>query len=542
MKTHIPMRARLVATLCATALVAAGCANGDAGAEGGTASSKAQGAQKIYVDGLVNVKDAGDPVKGGTLRVVEYSEAATLNPVQTYATGSTGMNVMASVYDTLVRWDVESKTWKPQLAESLETKDKGTTWTLTLREGVKFTDGTPLDAKAVLGSLGYYIANRGFGGSLIQTNVTSMEATDDRTVTFTFKSPWATFPQMLSGGPGLILAPAAYRNPKAFRPIGAGPFVLDSQAPGEKTVVTANENYFDGRPPLDKIEFVLIATDRAKYESLQAGEVDAAYLRQDDIVVDAVKNGWPGSMNAASGVRIINLNARKGTPTSDVRVRRAINLTIDAATYLQRTTGASDLADRSLMADFSTWSTDVPPVKTDVAAAKKLLDEAKADGFDGKIRYLGQSDATSKAGAVAIKAMLEAVGFEVQLDLVNTIADQVKKIYVDGDFDLALGSTSIPDADPYSRLFVALQSTSGSNPGRYANPEMDRLLDELKGASDPEAGEATMAAIEKLWKEDVPYVNMAGGAFFEAWGKNVHGIQPTSETAVLFDEAWISKD
>jgi peptide/nickel transport system substrate-binding protein len=527
--------------MCATALLATGCASSN-GTEEDKRSSGDLGAEEIYTDGLVNVEDAGDPVEGGTLKVVEYSEAATLNPVQTYATGSTGMNVMAAVYDTLMRWDPESKTWEPQLAESLETDDGGITWTLTLREGVRFTDGTSLDAKAVLGSLDYYITNYGFGGNVIQTNVKSIEATDERTVTFTFTSPWATFPQMLSGGPGLIMAPAAYKNPEAFEPIGAGPFVLDSQAPGEKTVVTANEDYFDGRPPLDAIEFVLISTDQAKYESLQAGEVDVAYLRQDDIVVDAVQSGWAGSMNATSGVRIINLNAREGMPTSDVRVRQAINLAIDAGTYLQRTTGSDDLADRSLMADFSTWSTDVAPVETDVEAAKKLLEEAKADGFDGKIRFLGQSDATSKAGAVAIKAMLESVGFEVKLDLVNTIADQVKKIYVDGDFDLALGSTSISDADPYSRLFVALHSTSGANPGRYANPEMDELLTELKGAANPEEGLDTMADIEELWKEDVPYVNMAGGAFFEAWGENVHGIQPTSETAVLFDEAWISQD
>lgn len=536
MKTPIPFRARVAAVLCSGALALTGCASTDTADKSAPTTADSN---EIHIDGLVNVKDAGDPVQGGTLRVAEYSEALSLNPIQTYATGSTGMNVMASVYDTLVRWNPDTKTWDPQLAESL-TSDDNTTWTLKLREGVKFTDGTPLNAAAVLGSLNYYIAGYGFGGSLIQSNLKSMKATDDTTVTFTFTSPWATFPQMLSGGPGLIMAPAAYKDPAAFKPIGAGPFVFESQSPGEKTVVSANENYFDGRPPLDKIEFVLIPTDQAKYESLQAGEIDAAYLRQDDIVLDAVNAGWPGSMNAASGVRILNLNEREGMPTSDVRVRQAIDLAINAGTYLQRTSGNAGAADRGLMADYSTWKTDVAPVETDVDAAKKLLDEAKADGYNGKIRYLAQSDATSKAGAVAVKAMLDAVGFDVTLDLVNAIADQVKKIYVDGDFDIASGSTSIPDADPYSRLYVALASTSGSNAGHYANPKMDALLSELKGASSPEDGQATMDKIEALWKQDVPYVNISGGAFFEVWGKNVHGIKPTSETAVLFDKAWMS--
>ncbi len=540
MNTRISMRARVAAVLCSSALVVTGCASSDSTDE--ASSSTAESAKEIYVDGLVNVEEAGDPVEGGTLKVVEYSEAVTLNPIQTYATGQTGLNVMASVYDTLMRWDMESETWEPQLAESLETDDDGTTWTLTLREGVNFTDGSPLDAKAVLGSLNYYFAGYGFGGSTIQSNLDSMEATDERTVTFTFTSPWATFPQMLAGGSGLIMAPAAYKDPEKFQPIGAGPFVLDSQSPGEKTTVVANEDYFDGRPPLDAIEFLIIPTDTAKYESLEAGEVDVAYLRQDDIVVEAVEAGWAGAMNAVSGARTLNLNAREGTATADVRVRQAINLALDAGTYLQRVTDASDLADRSLMADFSTWSTDVEPVEADVEAATALLEEAKADGFDGKVRYLGLSDASAKAGAVAIKAMLESAGFEVTLDLVNSVADQVKKIYVDGDFDIALGGTSISDSDPYSRLYVALNSTSGSNPGRYANPKMDELLAELKTAVGPEEGLDTMAEIEELWKEDVPYINVSGGAFFEAWGENVHGIQPTSEAAVLFDEAWISQD
>lgn len=544
MKTHITVRAKLSAILCATALVATGCASSSSAEDDAQSSGEAKGVNydKLYVDGFVNVEEApGDPVDGGTLTVAEYSEAKSLDPTKTYATGSTGLNVMASIYDTLMRWDMESKTWEPQLAKSLKSEDN-VTWTLNLREGVNFTDGTPLNADAVVNSLNYYIENHGFASEPLTLNMKSMKATDDHTVTFTFKSPWATFPQLLSGGPGLILAPAAYKDPKNFKPIGAGPFVLKSQAPGEKTVVTANEDYFDGRPHLDAIEFVLMTTDQAKYDSLKGGEIDAAYLRHDEVIPEAVEAGWPGVMNAASGVRIINLNAREGRPTSDVRVRQAVNLAINAGTYLKRTTGSDALADRNLMAGFSTWDTGVEPVKTDLEAAKKLLAEAKADGFDGKLTYLGQSDASSKAGAVAIKAMLEAAGFEIELDLVNTVAEQVKRIYVDGDFDLALGSTSISDADPYSRLFVSLHSASLSNPGRYSNPKMDELLSELKGKASPEEGKEVLAKIEKLWKKDVPYISMAGGAFFEVWAKNVHGIQPTAETAVLFDDAWISKD
>jgi peptide/nickel transport system substrate-binding protein len=541
-KTPITLRARAAAVLCASTLVATGCASSDGnGGNDGSGPSGDLTPAKIYTDGLVNVvDDSGEPVQGGTLRVAEYSEAAVLNPTQTYPTGATGMNVMAAVYDTLMRWDPESKSYRPQLAESLESDD-GTVWTLKLRDGVKFTDGTALDGEAVLASINHYLAGYGQNGTLIQANLKSMEATDRTTVVFTFKEPWASFPYMLAGGPGLILAPAAYADPEAFKPIGAGPFKVESQTPGDKTVVVANEDYFGGRPHLDEIEFVVVGPDQAKYESLQAGEVDLIYVQQAEIIKDLVESGTAGSMNAVSGAPILSLNHREGTPTSDVRVRRAINLAFDAETYLQRSTGSPDLADRGLMSDMSDWSTDVAPVETNVEEAKKLLDEAKADGFDGKVRYLGQSDANSKAGAVAVKAMLEAVGFEVTLDLVNNVADQVKRLYVDGDFDIARSSNSIADADPYSRLDTALNSASLVNPGRYANPEMDRLLDELMGAASPADGAETMDAIEEVWKEDVAYINVGAGGFLEAWNENVHGILPTAETAILFHQAWLGE-
>lgn len=538
MNTPISRRTRFAAALCAIAVVATGCAS-----SGGDSAESARKLtpQEIYRDGVINVgKDPGEPVKGGTLRVAEYSEAAVLDPTMTYPTGSTGLNVMASIYDTLMRYSPETGEYEPQLAESLTTDDS-TTWTLTLREGVTFTDGTPLDAKSVVASINRYITNRGLRGQILQANMKSMVATDESTVTFTLKAPWPLFPAHLAAGPGLILAPDAYADPKQFKPIGAGPFVLESQSPGEKTVVKANDDYFDGRPNLDSIEFLLLGPDQAKLESLKADEVDLIYVSQDKVINQLVNESYSGNVSGISGSPILNLNHREGTATSDVRVRQAIQLAFDAKNYLKRTTGQDDLADRGLMGPTSTWRTDVEPVETDREAAKKLVEEARADGFDGKLHYVGLGDADAKAGAVAIKAMLDAVGFDVQLDLVSSVSDVVTKVYVDGKFDIARASNSIPDADPYSALDTAMNSTSAANPGRYANPEMDRLLGELRGVTAPEDGMEIMTQIEELWKKDAVYVNVGFGGYLEAWNENVHGITPTTQTAVLFDDAWLSQ-
>src|SRR3546814_2919764 len=101
---------------------------------------------------------------------------------------------------------------------------------------------------------------------------------------------------MFTTGPGMIMAPAAYANPDpaAFKPIGAGPFKFESYAPAEKTVVVANEDYFDGRPNLDKIEFVLLGADATAYDSFKSGGIDVAYLRRTEVVDEAITDGVPG--------------------------------------------------------------------------------------------------------------------------------------------------------------------------------------------------------------------------------------------------------
>lgn len=535
-------RPRLVVAALASAALLAGCGSSDgAGDTDGTKEASAGGLSKaeIYTTGMVDVEEAGEPQQGGTLTIADFGEPRVLNPAVTYANGATGGSAMAAVYDTLMRYDFTTGTFEPQLAESLTSEDD-TTWTLVLREGVEFTDGTPLDADAVLASLEYYKANYAYQSLLLLANVAETTKKDDRTVVFTLRSPWATFPNMLAQGPGMIMAPAAYDDPEAFEPIGAGPFELDTYAPGEELVLTANEDYWDGAPYLDALRFIWLgaADDQPKLDALESGDADTAFLRDAAVVEKARDAGMSGMMFATGLGDNLWINAREGAPGSDPRVRRAVALAFDAEAYIARTLDGAGLPTKSLFAETSPWATDVEPTAADPEAARALLEEAKADGYDGTIRYSHAADASSQAGAVAIKAMLEAVGFEVVLDPIRSIADQVQKVYVDNDYDLAVAATSVPDEDPYSRLAGALGSQSPSNPTGYANPEMDALLAELQVAGTPEEGAEAMAGIEELWQTDAPGVSISAGGTFQPWNDGVHGIVPTTETMFLYDEAW----
>lgn len=537
MKKHTSSLVRLAAMLSATALVAAGCANASSEDGEGTSDS----ASVDYTTRLMNVSEpSGEPVKGGTLRVAEYSEARTLNPTQTFPTGATGGNIMAAVYDTLVRYDHTTGDFVPQLAESLESDDDKT-WTLKLREGVKFHDGTPVNAEAVIGSLNYYMNSYGMNAALLKGETKSLEAVDPLTVEITVKHAWPTFPYILSAGAGMVMAPAAIKDPEAFKPIGAGPFKFKSYSPTEKTVVVANEDYWNGRPHLDSIEFVLLGADSTAYESLQSGGVDVAFLRGTDTVDQAIEEGVAGMVNAVGLSNNFWINARKGSPGEDQRVRKAIALAIDPELYLKRLSGGAGNATKLLVSPDSQWAPDVDPLETDPEAAKKLLDEAKADGFDGKVRFLARTDQASQAGAVAVQAMLEDVGFEVELDLVQNVADQTQKLYIDHDFDIASAATSVPDEGMFTRMMSMLESTSALNVPGFNSPEWDKLARELQGIKDPAEGKEVLAKMEEIWAEEAPGVGISSGAMINAWNDNVHGIIPGSETITHFEKTWLEK-
>ncbi len=533
-------RARWVGLFTATTLALTACASSSDDTSGDKAAPDGSTSNVDYTTRVMNV-DApnGEPVDGGTLRVAEYSEARVLDPTISYPTGSTGGNVLASVYDTLLRYDATTNAFVPQLAEAFESDDN-TVWTLRLRKGVKFTDGSPLDAAAVVASMERYINSYGLNAPMVKGNLTSIEASDDLTVTITLATPWATFPNVLTNGLGMILAPAAYADPENFKPIGAGPFVFESYAPSEKTVVVANDDYFDGRPHLDKIEFTLPGADSAAYDGFKGDAFDVAYLRNIKLVDEAIKDGVSGMVNHAGGATNLWLNTDEGRPTADKRVRQAIALAFDPELYLQRTSGGAGKPTKLLLGDDSLWSPGVESPATDPAAAKKLVDEAKADGFDGKVTIIARSEQASQAGAVAVQAMLGAVGIEVEIDLVQNVADQTQKIYVDRAFDIATAAMSIHDEDPYGRLAGNLGTGSSTNAAGYASPEMDALLAELQSKATPAEAKDVLTRIEALFAEDVPTVITNSGAMLNVWQKNVHGIQPSGETIVLFDDAWIA--
>lgn len=530
MRNCTAARTRAAVALMAGVLLVTGCASA-----GGSEMTQEQ----IYAQGVVgDTSDAGAPKDGGTLQVVEYAEARSLDPTKTIPNGAVGGNALAAVYDTLLRYDTVADAYDPLLAESLDTDDN-ITWTLKLREGVQFSDGTPVNADAVINSIKYFMDNKGFTVQLLSANFKGMTAVDERTVEFTLNKPWATFPMVLTHGAGMIVAPAAIKNGQAgFQPIGAGPFKFESYKPDEELVLVRNDDYFGDKPHLDKIRFSWVQSDQAKYDLFKTGAVDVISVRQPAVLEGARKDGLTGIMNPTGDGAGIFINNREGHPGSNLKVRQAINAAIDPELYLTRTAEGAGLPTRNLYSQAYRYYQDIDTVAYDASLAKDLVAQAKAEGADTELTFVAMADPTSQAAALAVKTMLEEVGFVVEIEQMPSVTAQTERIYVTHDFDLVLGGVSVAE-DPYTSFMTILYSTSPSNPIGYANPDMDKLIDQLQAQRPTEAVDI-LAQINELWQETSASVVISEGGFFSPWQKNVHGIIPTSQNIMLYHDAWKS--
>ena len=519
----------LVAAVVASALVLAGCANSDGGSESGDTRTPP-------AVGLVGDQD-GTPGPVPQLTFSVQALAASLDPSKIAARGGSGGDEFAAVYDVLLRYDDKTGEFVPRLAQSLTPDGIGMVWTLKLRPGVTFSDGTPLDANAVVSSINRYNTNRGNGAAVWVDAVDSTNAVDPQTVEFRLRKQWPSFPSMLALGHGMIVAPSA-GDGEAFKPIGAGPFVLERYAPNEERVFTARADYWNGKPNADRIRFIALSGSREDLESLNTKGIDIAFMRGNpQAIYDAIDADYPGSFSILNSGGAELVNNRDGRPGADVRVRKAISLAIDPELVGQRGDNGLGLPGKALFDERSRWATDVEGLPYDPDAARKLLDEAKADGYDGRLNYIVLQEPTEAAIGLAVQSLLQAVGFTVNIINANNAGDIVKQVYIQHDYDMAHAGIGLYEAIPFLGLQTVLDGDSTSNFSGYSNPQMDALLDKLQAADGDQQTRDVIAEIQKLWNETVPSVPISSVMIYVAWQQNVRGVVPTATGIMLLDKA-----
>src|SRR5699024_2358544 len=286
--------------------------------------------------------------------------------------------------------------------------------------------------------------------------------------------------------------------------------------------------------------FADMPTMQVSMETIFNGDVDMFFVREPDDVNALLQRDIPVyvNMTAASNAGIIN--AAPGRAGSDPRVRKAMQLAVDPAVLSRRAYGDPAFGESTLFPGYSRWHTDVTAPQPDPEQARELVAAAKADGFNGEIVTINAPDQAKQQQAIALEAQLEAVGFDVETKIMPTIADQIRVIAAEQDYDLGAFGVNLREPDPFPKMFEAMHGDGKQTYGMYTSPEMDALIEQFQVATDHDEQMRLMADIQKQVNEDVPFLTYGYYAEYIGWQKNVHGIEGSSNSMVSFADAWKS--
>ncbi len=240
--------------------------------------------------------------EGGALRYARGNESNILDPIAT--TEGESVKIIDNVYETLVRHDLDVAELRPGLARSWSTSEDGLTWTFELQEGVRFHDGTPMDAAAVVTNferIQAAIEKKMMDYGTEYEMIDSIRAEGTMKVVFALKSPSAIFLANLSMFPASIVSPTALDTDEAGlknQPVGTGPFRLEEWKRDEKLVLVRFEDYWDAsrRAHLDRVIFTVEKDPTARVQRLRDGYVD---------FVDNINMNDYAAIDRDSGVRLL---------------------------------------------------------------------------------------------------------------------------------------------------------------------------------------------------------------------------------------------
>jgi peptide/nickel transport system substrate-binding protein len=266
------------------------------------------------------------PPAGGEITFGLTNDGTGFDTTGAVAPGS--IRVITALNDSLVGLDINAD-WQPNLAESLTPNDDFTSWTITMRPGLLFHDGEPVDGEAVRANLQAFKDSPIVGFAL--GPIGSISAIDELSVQIDMNVPWAAFPHVLVGQPGWMVSPATIGTNETFT--GTGPFMLESWTPGDGARVVRNPNYWradEGLPYLDAVNFKFLVDATVKRQAYEAGDVQGYIGPESEDIVDFLADDatdvWIGTAGANEYLWLLNTTA---APFDDLRVRQAMAHAID---------------------------------------------------------------------------------------------------------------------------------------------------------------------------------------------------------------------
>lgn len=513
------------------------------------------------------------PVSGGTLVYASGdAEPACLDP---HVGGNYPQALVASQYlESLFTKDEDGKII-PWLAESTEVSEDGLARTITLREGISFTDGTKLTAEAIKANIEHLQDpnTASSTGYLAVGKVVDIEVVDELTAKLKLSAPDNALLESLSMPWTAIESPKALERDQATNcvsPVGTGPFKVESWEHQQAVNLVRNEDYVlpvdnaertDDLAYLDAITWRFIPEAATRYAALQSGEVDVIDNAQPDTIATASKDDALGHLDAPrpGASNRIELNSAKA-PFDDQRVREAFIRSVDANAGISSLFFDTTKRSYSLLSSVEPLGySDESLFTTDVAKANALLDEAgwserDAEGYrvkDGKRLSLAfpvstnQSVPAEQSLFEQFQAQAKAVGFEVKielLDLSSWYGALAKHEYNLVSAPYTKVGPSVLRILYHSNSTVPAPSGYFANNAQVKDEKLDQILTQAEETSDEAERAKLYEQAQKIVLEGYYVLPLYDQQNHFLYGKNVHGVGATTAvSSPIYYDTFITK-
>lgn len=547
---------RILAILASGALVAAACSGSDsadepdAGDAPATApATDAEGADDTVADsdGGTDADSAGDsdgpapledegqitsegegnvdlaslePTPGGEITFGLGNDGTGFNTTAAVAPGS--IRVITAMNESLVSLDAEAN-WQPGLAESLTPNEDFTSWTITMRPGLVFHDGEPVDAEAVRANLQAFRDSPTVGFAF--GSITAITAIDELSVQVDLSSPWAAFPFGLVGQAGWMVSPSTIGTNETF--VGTGPFMLESWTPGDGARVVRNPNYWradEGLPYLDAINFKFLPDQTVRRQAFEAGDLHGYNSPGDADIVDFLEDDnadvWIGTAGANEYLWILNTNV---APFDDIRVRRAVAHSIDKQFLIDTFRSGLTVPANGPLNPSDRWYTENDYPQFDPEAAQALVDEYEAEVGPIEFVLTVETNPSTLEVAEVMLSFLADVGIDGTIREIGQ--GQSALTAIQDDFEaISWGQFGSPDPDGN---YVFFHSSGGVlNWSNLVSEDIDAGLEAGRQNIDEAARKAGYAQWLQALGDEVPmiWVDHLNGVEAEVTIPELHGI------------------
>lgn len=446
--------------------------------------------------------------RGGQLNILQINDFVSMDPI--FASGPTAV----ACYDWLTNWRPNDKgvySVVPGLAESW--KVEGNKITFKLRQGIKFHDGSDLDADTVVWNLKRMVQNpKSFAANVMKAvdSKNPAQTIDPLTVQLNMTRPSAAILSTLSdanGNTAIVSKKAADDHGEDWlklHPVGTGPFTFVSFTSGDKLVVKRNENYWrigtDGKPMpyVDGVTYRVVIQAATEFDEMRAGGTDLIQnVRALDVpaakqisharYIDAVYNG---------NKRQFFFNSLKPPFKDNLKLRQAVEHAVDSASMAKALSpGFGYPLPYEFVPGEIGYSTSVPAYDFNLDKANQLIKESGVT-LPLNVRLTAHNRDVDTQQAQLLQAMLGKIGIKVQLDIVERVA-WGEKVRIQNDFQMATRQSGVP-LDPTDDLLVTWAEGGNSAYHRAHVPGLIDTLNKADASFDPDQRQSLFEQAQKL--------------------------------------------